>query len=266
VLCDTTLRFACLIRAPATTHGFDQSQRLVPLTLLSVVQRADKVRNYYVKAPADSFVAPPGDYMLFVSSSSGVPSIAQWVRVGSVEDGQFDTTNPADISLTCEFISCSAIDDITWSSSGDDGTSGTALDFEIRYSWSPITSSNFSSCDLFANLPIPALPGTKHTVAGFSGLSTNTTLYVAGRVKDKAGHLSSLSYSQFTTMGSCGGGGMGESVRRSRDGRGADGTDGRRLGLKARAFAPPTSLVGSDSPMRLVGEFSRGSESRWQLT
>jgi len=35
-----------------------------------------------VTTPPDGNHAPPGWYMLFILNSSGVPSVASWVRVG----------------------------------------------------------------------------------------------------------------------------------------------------------------------------------------
>jgi len=68
---------ACIIRPGAVTHGFDENQRYVPLSY--VVDPSGT--QLLVDAPADSNLAPPGDYMLFIVDASGVPSIAKWVSL-----------------------------------------------------------------------------------------------------------------------------------------------------------------------------------------
>jgi hypothetical protein len=64
-----------LMRPGAPTHAFDMEQRLVelPFTIGSGVLN--------VNAPVSSGVAPPGYYMLFILSSSGVPSVAAFVHL-----------------------------------------------------------------------------------------------------------------------------------------------------------------------------------------
>jgi hypothetical protein len=65
-----------LMALGAFTHGFDQNQRAVPLT--ATVSGAGEVT---VVPPSDTWVAPEGDYNLFLVSDKGVPSVAKPVRV-----------------------------------------------------------------------------------------------------------------------------------------------------------------------------------------
>jgi hypothetical protein len=66
-----------LIRLSSVTHGFNQSQRLFPLTV-----HATAATTLSAVAPAKGAVAPPGPYMLFLINSAGVPSVAKIVTVG----------------------------------------------------------------------------------------------------------------------------------------------------------------------------------------
>lgn len=68
---------ATLIRAGSLTHQIDSGQRYVglPFTVAGETITAT--------GPANGAVAPPGDYMLFLVNSQGVPSEASWVHVGS---------------------------------------------------------------------------------------------------------------------------------------------------------------------------------------
>jgi hypothetical protein len=66
-----------LIRLAATTHAFDQGQRLRSL----VFQVAADGQSLTATAPLSGKIAPPGPYMLFVVNAAGVPSVGQTVRV-----------------------------------------------------------------------------------------------------------------------------------------------------------------------------------------
>ena len=64
-----------LVRPGAPTHAFDMDQRLVGLSYSA----GAGVLN--VTAPPNGNIAPPGFYMLFILTSSGVPSVASFVQV-----------------------------------------------------------------------------------------------------------------------------------------------------------------------------------------
>ncbi len=63
-----------LIRSPSVTHALDMNQRF---QFLNFTASAGKVT---VQAPANANLAPPGDYMLFLVDTNGVPSTAAFVR------------------------------------------------------------------------------------------------------------------------------------------------------------------------------------------
>lgn len=65
-----------LMRPGATTHGFDESQRILSLDFVVDGQ------NLSVDEPANSTIAPPGYYMLIILKANGVPSVARFVLVG----------------------------------------------------------------------------------------------------------------------------------------------------------------------------------------
>src|SRR5439155_10848512 len=69
----------CIIRPAAVTHSFDQNGRYVPLTF-ETVPDGSGLRAF---APSSGSVAPPGDYLLFILNTSGVPAIAKWVHLGN---------------------------------------------------------------------------------------------------------------------------------------------------------------------------------------
>ncbi len=77
------------IRTPSVTHGFDQNQRFMRLNFTA------GSGSLTVTAPTGAGAAPPGDYMLFLVDTNGVPSVASVVDV----TGPIDATAPT-VSLT----------------------------------------------------------------------------------------------------------------------------------------------------------------------
>jgi hypothetical protein len=73
-----SIRKVSLVRLGATTHAFNENQRL---QWLSVQQVSPKALT--ILAPASANLAPPGYYMLFLLNANGVPSQGQIVRVGN---------------------------------------------------------------------------------------------------------------------------------------------------------------------------------------
>jgi hypothetical protein len=65
-----------LVRLGAVTHGFDQNQRFNPLEFRRTAGGVTAL------APASPALAPPGDYMVFILTGPGVPSVARIVRLG----------------------------------------------------------------------------------------------------------------------------------------------------------------------------------------
>lgn len=81
---------------------------------------------------------------------------------------------------------------VQWTATGDDGTSGTASRYEVRYSTSVITAANFSQATLATNLPSPQPPGTLETFE-VTGMNPNNSYYIAVQAFDNAGNGSGIS-------------------------------------------------------------------------
>jgi hypothetical protein len=64
------------LRNGVPTHSFNNAQRLVDLPITA--QGGDTVRVTVTDAPN---IAPPGWYMLFLTDSKGIPSLAHWVHL-----------------------------------------------------------------------------------------------------------------------------------------------------------------------------------------
>jgi galactose oxidase-like protein/Calx-beta domain-containing protein len=66
------------IRLGSVTHAFNAGQRI---NQLAFSRNADGT-GLEITPPSDPNLAPPGDYMLFLLNGDGVPSVAQFLRVG----------------------------------------------------------------------------------------------------------------------------------------------------------------------------------------
>jgi hypothetical protein len=89
-----TLRDVSLIRPGATTHSFDTSQRLVELPIT-----ARENAGVSVEITGEPNIAPPGWYMLFITNTKGVPSVAKWVHLAGAPDNATPDDNYAEAVL-----------------------------------------------------------------------------------------------------------------------------------------------------------------------
>ena len=81
---------------------------------------------------------------------------------------------------------------LTWTAPGDDGTTGTAAQYDIRYSLATITDANWSSATQVSGEPTPASAGTVQEFE-VTGLQPNTTYYLAVKTADEVPNWSTLS-------------------------------------------------------------------------
>jgi hypothetical protein len=99
---------------------------------------------------------------------------------------------PAEVSDLLAFNPTSTSIDLSWTSTGDDGGSGTADAFDIRYSTSLITGGNFGSATPVTGEPAPGAAGS-HQQMTVGGLSPSTTYFFAMKVLDETGAASAIS-------------------------------------------------------------------------
>jgi hypothetical protein len=64
------------IKTASVTHSFNFEQRFMELTF------TPNAAGLSVQAPSNAGLAPPGNYLLFVIDSHGVPSVAKIVQIG----------------------------------------------------------------------------------------------------------------------------------------------------------------------------------------
>jgi len=96
---------------------------------------------------------------------------------------------------------------LTWTATGDDGASGRATAYELRFSEQPVPSDTtgwWSSASTAGVLPPPATAGARESYV-MSGLTTGSTYYFVLRVADEAGNWSGYSNVRQRQAGSAGG-------------------------------------------------------------
>jgi len=81
---------------------------------------------------------------------------------------------------------------LTWTAPGDDSITGTAAQYDLRYSTVAITSSNFAAATRWTGTPTPAAAGNPQTVT-VAGLLPSTTYYFAIKTADEVPNWSVLS-------------------------------------------------------------------------
>jgi ferredoxin len=106
-----------------------------------------------------------------------------------------DNIPPASITdlqiITGNAVNLSTIG-IQWSAVGDDGMEGMAAHYEIRYSTSALTESNWNNAQLVVNPPAPQNPGSIQNF-NITGLNEGTRYFFAIKVYDENENASPLS-------------------------------------------------------------------------
>ncbi|MCP4594494.1 MAG: hypothetical protein GY842_27500, partial [bacterium] len=81
---------------------------------------------------------------------------------------------------------------LTWTATGDDGTTGTAASYEMRYSTQAMTSVNFADATEVTNIPTPLSAGNEQSVT-VTDLEAGTLYRFAILARDETGAASYLS-------------------------------------------------------------------------
>ena len=137
-------------------------------------------------------LTPSTTYYFAIKTGDDVPNWSGISNVLSVTTASApDLIRPAPLA-----ISVTAVTDTTatlgWSAVGDDSLTGTAASYDVRYSSSPITPSNWASASQASNEPVPTAAGTSQSYK-VTALARQATYYFAVRVTDEAGNTSALS-------------------------------------------------------------------------
>jgi hypothetical protein len=132
-------------------------------------------------------------YYFAIKASDEVPNESAISNVPSLATTSTpDTTAPAAVSdLAASAATVSTID-LAWTAPGDDGSTGTAATYDVRYSTATITAGNFSSATAVSGEPTPSVAGTAESMT-VTGLSESTTYYFALKTSDEVPNESAIS-------------------------------------------------------------------------
>jgi hypothetical protein len=103
-----------------------------------------------------------------------------------------DTIPPATVTELVARTPTSSTVALVWFAPGDDGSSGQATKYDIRYSQAPITDQNWGSATMVNNLSAPKPAGQLETVI-VKGLQSNSQIYFALKTYDEVPNESGLS-------------------------------------------------------------------------
>ena len=81
---------------------------------------------------------------------------------------------------------------LKWTAPGDDGTSGRASQYDLRYATAPITAANFSTATRFTSITTPSLAGATDSCT-ITGLTPSTTYWFAIKTADEVPNWSTVS-------------------------------------------------------------------------
>jgi formylglycine-generating enzyme required for sulfatase activity len=109
-----------------------------------------------------------------------------------------DTTPPAAVTpLSAVSISPDSVR-LTWIASGDDGASGTATRYDVRWSTSPLSEAEWAVATSLPDPPEPRPAASPETLI-IAGLSPDATYHFGVKVGDDASNWSSLATATATT-------------------------------------------------------------------
>ena len=103
-----------------------------------------------------------------------------------------DTTPPAAVTNLAASSPTDSSITLTWTAPGDDGTTGTATEYDVRYSTATITEANWASATQATGEPTPKAVGGSESFT-VTGLSADTTYYFALKAADEIPNRSALS-------------------------------------------------------------------------
>lgn len=112
-----------------------------------------------------------------------------------------DTTIPSPVDDLMALAPAVTTVLLAWTAVGDDGGSGTAYAYDLRYATGPIDPESYDDATRYSAVPAPGTAGEIEAVTIF-GLAPVTRYYFALVVVDDAGNRSSVSNTATATTGS----------------------------------------------------------------
>lgn len=111
---------------------------------------------------------------------------------GKNGSGAGDNTPPTAVADLQVIHTTRTIVTLVWTAPGDDGTTGAAAQYDVRYSAAAITETNWQAATPVGSVPAPQAAGLTETFT-ISGLTASTTYHFAVKSSDEATNWSGLS-------------------------------------------------------------------------
>lgn len=130
-------------------------------------------------------------YYFAIKTADEIPN---WSDISNVPGlaTEIEQTPPSAIAgLAADNITGNSVR-LNWVAPGDDGNSGTAAQYDIRYSISPITEANWDAVTQVSGEPAPLVAGTAQNFT-VTGLDVETTYYFAIKTADEVPNWSGIS-------------------------------------------------------------------------
>jgi hypothetical protein len=134
---------------------------------------------------------PNTTYYFAMKTADEVPNWSNLSNVASTTTGAEQNPPAAVANLTVVLPTQNSLT-LVWLAPGDDSMTGTASQYDIRYSTSTITMANWGSATQVSNEPTPHPAGTPESLT-VANLNLNTTYYFALRTADEVPNWSGLS-------------------------------------------------------------------------
>jgi hypothetical protein len=141
-------------------------------------------------------LSPSTTYYFALKASDEIPNTSELSNV--VSTTTYEGTAPATVSdLTASHAAVSGVR-VTWTAPGDDGGTGTATSYDLRYSTTTITEANWHTAVRADGEPTPSIAGSSESVI-VPGLSSSTAYYFAIKASDEVPNTAALSNVVSTT-------------------------------------------------------------------
>lgn len=138
-----------------------------------------------------SNLTPEITYYFAIKTSDEIPNESGLSNVANGTTSAEENA-PADIDDIIALVSTSTTISISWTAPGDDGSTGTASEYDIRYSTQPITELNWNLATQVTGENNPQIAGNNEVFI-IEGLELSTTYYIAIKTADEVPNWSGLS-------------------------------------------------------------------------